>query len=114
MKRKLSIVRRKHNRGVITACLIVIPTVFLYIWFGPSSRAMLVCFAAILATAFGVYFRWLWRYDARLCEEVGLLCPYCSRPLYQGGANEFTLVGKCPSCKRFVAELEAEVNASDA
>jgi hypothetical protein len=114
MKRRLSIVRHKHNRAAITACVIALPTAFLYVWFGPPSRALLACFAIAFAISAGLYFRWLWIYDARLCEEVGLLCPHCSRPLYQGGANEFTLAGMCPRCKRFVADCELQANQLEA
>jgi len=110
MKRKLSVVRRRHNRVAITACLILLPMAFLIVWFGPSSRVLLICCLAVWAVAVGIYGRCLWLYDARLCQEVGLMCPCCSRPLYQGGMNEFTLYGKCPRCKRFVATEEHQTN----
>ncbi len=99
MARKLSVVRRKHNRAALTGCLVLIPPLFLYLQFGPRSQTLLYGFLAVFAILCGIYFRWIWIYDTKLCEEVGLLCPHCSRPLYQGGANEFTLAGRCPKCK---------------
>jgi len=106
MTAKLAIVRRRHNRVAIAAVLVLIPSMFAYLWYGPASRALLFCFTACWAAAAIAYFIWLWRYDAALCREVGLLCPYCSRPLYQGGPNDFSLFGRCPKCKRSLATLK--------
>ena len=102
MKAKLSVVRRRHNRVAIVAVLILIPSVFAYLWYGPASRLLLGCFTVCFAAVVIGYFIWLWRYDAALCREVGLICPHCGRPLYQLSANSFSLFGKCPHCKRSV------------
>jgi hypothetical protein len=106
MKAKLSAVRRRHNRVALTAVLILIPSMFAYILYGPASRFLSGCFVVCWIMLTIVYFVWLWRYDAALCREVGLLCPYCSRPLYQGGANDFSLFGRCPKCKKSIAAAQ--------
>jgi hypothetical protein len=112
MKAKFVIVRRRHNRVALPAAFLLISPMLAYLRYGPASRPLLFSVIAGWAAVAIVYFVWLYRYDGALCREVGLLCPYCSRPLYQGGPNDFSLLGKCPKCKRSVMTSEDLTNRS--
>ena len=102
LKIKLAIVRKRHNRVAIMALVIFISSFFGFIRFVPYSPVTSGFALALFVAATIIYIRWFWLYDGRLCKEEGLICPYCAGPLYQGGANSFSLFGNCPKCKRSV------------
>ena len=105
--KKLSIVRRKHNFRVLASWMYVFPALFLCLLApqlkkGPRHYLLSAWFVSVICI-----YRWLWNGDAKLCQEEGLLCPYCQRPLYQGGMNSFSIAGICPHCQKRIMDKPA-------
>jgi hypothetical protein len=101
--KRLALVKA-HNRGV--ACLIpgllalVILTFTTAPWgWSHSKRIMFgggVC-VFFVAEFYGLYR--VFKHDARLCRELGFLCPHCQKPLYEP-RSLLNATGRCPKCRQ--------------
>jgi hypothetical protein len=112
MKRKLGIVRRSHNTRLLIFLAIFIPAVFggirlvAYVerHIDPGSRIPLITFTLCVVVIGVLMLRSVFRHDAFLCRQLGLVCPHCSRTLYEPSLNLLTVRGECPRCKKPVLQ----------
>jgi hypothetical protein len=100
---RLSLVRRRHNRGILlfipiygVACLLIVRV------FRQSSDAVLLSGLVLISIlAAGVLIHRV-RRTTQDCRELGLVCPNCRKILYEPKAGELLAAGRCPHCREHV------------
>ncbi len=66
----------------------------------PSSMALVGAFLAIgLLEAYGICR--VVQHDNELCRQLGYMCPFCDKPLYEARASTW-VDGLCPKCHKSV------------
>ncbi len=66
----------------------------------PFSMVLVVAFLAIgLLEAYGIYR--IIQHDNELCRQLGYMCPFCHKPLYEARASTW-VDGLCPKCHKSV------------
>lgn len=66
----------------------------------PSNMAFVGAFLAIgLLEAYGIYR--VVQHDNELCRQLGYICPFCNKPLYEARASTW-VDGLCPKCHKSV------------
>ena len=99
-------IAKSHNLRCVCLLGVLFVGVFLIAAFrstqptSPTPALALLCFLPLLLVeAYGIYR--IIQHDNELCRQLGYMCPYCQKPLYE--ARAYTWInGLCPKCRKSV------------
>jgi hypothetical protein len=94
---------KRHNQivgmlllGLFAALFMVVP----FIGHGSPWWHVLVAFLPVgLAEIYAL--RRVFKYDAKMCEQLGFMCPHCHKPLYEP-RSFINRNGRCPKCGKSI------------
>jgi hypothetical protein len=100
-------IAKAHNWAVVCLLALIFAGFLLYAAFVPRNAnhrpTRLGLFAGLLSVvlveAYGLYR--IIRHDNEMCRELGYMCPYCQKPLYEARASTW-MTGLCPKCGKSV------------
>lgn len=90
----------RHNQFVVVMLLALCAVLFSLVAVVDRGSLLWTTLAMVgIGEVYGI--RRLIKYDDRMCERLGFMCPYCHKPLYEP-RGFINANGKCPKCSRSV------------